>query len=114
MRISDWSSDVCSSDLYYNAIPGPRPAFRQVFRIFGMDRLGWLVPWEFSPTLVAAFLVAIALFVRGQRVHRVDGEIGIASCRESVWPYVSISVAAVSLTNKQTLSIQRLRYILTL
>jgi len=36
-----------------------------------MDRLGWLVPWEFSPTLVAAFVVAIVLFVRGQRVHRV-------------------------------------------
>lgn len=38
-----------------------------------MDRLGWLVPWEFSPTLVAAFLAAIALFLRGQRVHRVNG-----------------------------------------
>ncbi len=36
-----------------------------------MDRLGWLVPWEFSPTLVAAFVAAIVLFVRGQRVHRV-------------------------------------------
>jgi len=45
--------------------------FRQDFRIFGMDRLGWLVPWEFSPTLVAAFVAAIVLFVRGQRVHRV-------------------------------------------
>ena len=38
-----------------------------------MDRLGWLVPWEFSPTLVAAFVAAIVLFVRGQRVHRVTG-----------------------------------------
>ena len=36
-----------------------------------MDLLGWLVPWEFSPTLIAAFVAAIALFVRGQRVHRV-------------------------------------------
>lgn len=36
-----------------------------------MDSLGWLVPWEFSPTLVAAFVVAIVLFLRGQRVHRV-------------------------------------------
>ncbi|ARP96272.1 cytochrome c oxidase assembly protein [Bordetella genomosp. 13] len=36
-----------------------------------MDLLGWLVPWEFSPVLVASFLVAIVLFVRGQRVHRV-------------------------------------------
>jgi len=37
-----------------------------------MDSLGWLVPWEFSPTLVAAFMAAIVLFVRGQRVHRVS------------------------------------------
>lgn len=36
-----------------------------------MDSLGWLVPWEFSPTLVAAFIVAIVLFLRGRRVHRV-------------------------------------------
>jgi len=36
-----------------------------------MDSLGWLVPWEFSPTLVAAFVVAIVLFLRGRRVHRV-------------------------------------------
>lgn len=36
-----------------------------------MDSLEWLVPWEFSPTLVASFLVAIVLFVRGQRVHHV-------------------------------------------
>ena len=37
-----------------------------------MDSLGWLVPWEFSPTLVVAFVVASVLFVRGQRVHRVS------------------------------------------
>lgn len=36
-----------------------------------MDRLGWLVPWELSPTLVVAYVAAIVLFVRGQRVHRV-------------------------------------------
>jgi len=36
-----------------------------------LDLLAWLVPWEFSPTLIAAFLAASALFLRGQRVHRV-------------------------------------------
>uniref|UniRef100_UPI0033424E7C cytochrome c oxidase assembly protein n=1 Tax=Castellaniella defragrans TaxID=75697 RepID=UPI0033424E7C len=36
-----------------------------------MDVLGWLRPWEFSPTLVLAFVAAAALFVRGRRVHRV-------------------------------------------
>src|SRR5690606_26504304 len=40
---------------------------------FGMDWLGWLTPWEFSPALIAAFVAGIVLFVRGQRVHRVNG-----------------------------------------
>jgi len=33
--------------------------------------LGWLIPWEFSPALVIAFIASGVLFVRGTRVHRV-------------------------------------------
>ncbi|OZI71496.1 cytochrome c oxidase assembly protein [Bordetella genomosp. 12] len=36
-----------------------------------MDVLAWLIPWEFSPTLVLAFALSIVLFVRGRRVHHV-------------------------------------------
>lgn len=36
-----------------------------------MDVLGWLRPWEFSPTFVLVFLGVAVLFVRGRRVHRV-------------------------------------------
>lgn len=36
-----------------------------------MTLFEWLIPWEFSPTLVLAFIAAGALFVRGARVHRV-------------------------------------------
>ncbi len=36
-----------------------------------MTLLDWLTPWEFSPTLILAFVVAAGLFVRGARVHRV-------------------------------------------
>jgi len=36
-----------------------------------VDWLSWLIPWEFSPTLVAAFVIASALFLRGVRRHRV-------------------------------------------
>ncbi|ALM84640.1 cytochrome c oxidase assembly protein [Bordetella sp. N] len=36
-----------------------------------MDWLDWLVPWEFSPTLVVLFLASAFLFVRGGRTHRV-------------------------------------------
>jgi putative membrane protein len=38
-----------------------------------VDILDWLVPWEFSPTLVAMFVAAAWLFVRGGRIHRVSG-----------------------------------------
>ncbi len=37
----------------------------------GMDLLAWLRPWEFSPSLVLAFLLSVVLFVRGRRVHSV-------------------------------------------
>lgn len=36
-----------------------------------MDVIGWLTPWEFSPTFVLVFIVAAGLFVRGAFVHRV-------------------------------------------
>jgi putative membrane protein len=37
-----------------------------------MDWIRWLVPWEFSPTLLLCFAIGITLFVRGQRVHKVS------------------------------------------
>lgn len=37
-----------------------------------MDFIGWLIPWEFSPTLVLLFIVGGALFYRGARAHRVS------------------------------------------
>src|SRR5690606_39295350 len=33
--------------------------------------LDWLTPWEFSPTLVAAFIAGCTLFIRGTRARRV-------------------------------------------
>ncbi len=37
-----------------------------------MDWIGWLKPWETSPTLIACFVIAAWLFVRGCRVHHVN------------------------------------------
>ena len=37
-----------------------------------MDWIGWLKPWEASPTLIICFLAAAWLFLRGQRVHHVS------------------------------------------
>jgi putative membrane protein len=36
-----------------------------------MDGIVWLVPWEFSPTLVGVFTGAALWFARGCRVHRI-------------------------------------------
>lgn len=35
-----------------------------------MILLDWLTPWEFSPTLIVSFIVAMLLYVRGSRVHK--------------------------------------------
>jgi len=37
-----------------------------------VDLIFWLHPWEFSPTLIAVFIASAALFLRGQRVHKVN------------------------------------------
>jgi putative membrane protein len=44
-----------------------------LFGIPSVAWLDWLIPWEFSPTLVALFVAGGILFVRGGRVHRVSG-----------------------------------------
>src|SRR3546814_2847627 len=68
MRISDWSSDVCSSDLQRHA--GARTAAHR-------DR---------RPAL---FQLAIELARAGEHQrHLRQGEIGRASCRERVCQYV--------------------------
>src|SRR3546814_19531155 len=76
MRISSWSSDVCSSYLLR----------------FDAGFAGHLVG--------CVQQVGHLLDIRGDKAgHHALGvdEIGSASCRERVCPYVSISVAAVSI-----------------
>src|SRR3546814_19435183 len=88
MRISDWSSDVCSSDLGWPTRPHglalqcrERKRFLHRFPPKKQDE---------SP---------VTSFASGQR-H--EGQIGRTSCRESVCQYVLISVVAVALKKKQT------------
>src|SRR3546814_5505328 len=95
MRISDWSSDVCSSDLVAKLQPegfvrkieadaGERAALAERLDLISLDRLEAKLH---------------AKFVAGGPVVRVAGrfqasavqscvEIGRASCREMVCPYV--------------------------
>src|SRR3546814_7697231 len=87
MRISDWSSDVCSSDLAHHgarlhrggaALSGARRG--AVWHRAAPEVRRGPVPHDPGPV--------------------ADPEIGRASCRERVCEYVSISVCAGSLQKK--------------
>src|SRR3546814_18921992 len=107
MRISDWSSDVCSSDLRC------RPRVRSGHQHRDRCRCNTVAAADDDRDAGAA---GAEFPVRHHplRQHRTAGvvpggpartpggipEIGRASCRERVCQYVSISVVAVSLTKK--------------
>src|SRR3546814_16379635 len=89
MRISDWSSDVCSSDLLGIHCDEHREelvlARRGALALGGSELFGARHPWRVhvgQPEL---------------REPRTILEIGRESCRVRVCQYVSISVVAVSL-----------------
>src|SRR3546814_15619062 len=97
MRISDWSSDVCSSDLNEHT------------------KMIW-VETPTNPTLKIIDIEALAAVARESgALLAVDNtfatpylqtpmdQIGRASCRERVCQYVSISVVAVSLKKNKHL-----------
>src|SRR3546814_16626289 len=81
MRISDWSSDVCSSDL--SRIDAQRS---------GLDDL--------APNELVYGRTGFTFINAAFAYTRPGGKIGRASCRERVCQYVSISVVAVSLKQK--------------
>src|SRR3546814_5880207 len=106
VRISDWSSDVCSSDLQ-------EPAVDERAAASGLSESRVHVRGSLEPFDRASVLGSAAVFVatseRSDWPWRVIealtvgtpiAEIGRASCRERVCQYVWISVVAVSLTTK--------------
>src|SRR3546814_13404540 len=101
MRISDWSSDVCSSDLekHYpgrvSATALQNPDFAAYAQAFGGHGERVESTEQFAP----AFERALASG-KPAILHCLLDQIGRASCRERVCQYVSISVVAVSLNNK--------------
>src|SRR3546814_18730986 len=85
-RISDWSSDVCSSDLHWLA---PYAIFYGYRSGGGACRAPLVSYWS-------------ALSQSNARCHPLSpAQIGRASCRERVCQYVSISVVAGTSKNKQ-------------
>src|SRR3546814_16518167 len=99
MRISDWSSDVCSSDLGFYAIGSSRPigdiVDERTAAIFelGLSNLS-MSPTGFSEakTLERFENGLIDLYRRQglfyQNTKAVELKIGRASCRERVCQYV--------------------------
>src|SRR3546814_3180635 len=105
MRISDWSSDVCSSDLAVALGVGdvagaaaPRAVHHladlaRALGAHGPDHLVDLialvdVEGEGVPTPAALGERLARRSLSGEVVDRVEGEIGRASCRERVCQYV--------------------------
>src|SRR3546814_19923344 len=93
MRISDWSSDVCSSDLRTHPETGRKALYVNVAHTL---RFKDMTEEESAPLLSYLFQ------------HQVRPEqIGRASCRERVCQYVWITVHAVSLIKKENDIIMR-------
>src|SRR3546814_17924204 len=106
MRISDWSSDVCSSDLRN----GTLAAEPRVVRQEGVDSSNGRYSRRVIDLGIAAFKGCSPLKLPQEYYQTSNGgwsnlnyhwpQIGRASCRERVCQYVSISVVAVSLKKK--------------
>src|SRR3546814_20982676 len=101
MRISDWSSDVCSSDRDHppdhevRALEENRRhrPFRLIDR--GAAIRAALLGEAQLPT--GRRLLPVMAHLPGEEVHLGAPEIGRASCRERVCPYVYISLFAFQL-----------------
>src|SRR3546814_20619259 len=98
MRISDWSSDVCSSDLVDQHQIGPVTLLPLRILLLRTSEAA-LQHFAHHRKIVARhclcpFDVALAIGVFAET------QIGRASCRERVFKYVYISVVAVSLTQQ--------------
>src|SRR3546814_10097342 len=85
MRISDWSSDVCSSDLYKSDDLGDPMISEEHITAFG-----WATPQDLDDIMSLSLRIndyLSGLFL-GIGLKLVDFKIGRASCRERVCQYV--------------------------
>src|SRR3546814_9634326 len=100
MRISDWSSDVCSSDLASLAFhPQALPGLEAELVWFDIDYTDRVVEpiTSFSQALSnPAFFEFVQLNPSPDEQAAIVAKIGRASCRERVCQYVYISVVAGS------------------
>src|SRR3546814_20369107 len=107
MRISDWSSDVCSSDLQWGAIPVPRQLIGQAQLFVREAAARNRQEKEAGPEGRTQARSARGRqgdevrrrSARGAACRRLSAapctQIGRASCREGVWQTVEITAVAV-------------------
>src|SRR3546814_16977857 len=103
MRISDWSSDVCSSDLSLFADITLPAASRSDLDSSARTQLDQPIPIALQNSIVEVCHLPISKsdYKRKSNIPAPTSvEIGRASCRERVCPYVSISEVAVSFNKK--------------
>src|SRR3546814_15672646 len=104
MRISDWSSDVCSSDLDRNVRSGRRGILagllQDAARRAQAGRRRRDSGHHHQPEDLRRIPQQARLHPEVQFPGRIV-EMGRASCRERVWQYVKISVFAETLTKKE-------------
>src|SRR3546814_14761146 len=109
MRISDWSSDVCSSDL---AVYSPGMGFIMT-EVVALTAGTMFLMWVGEQVTERGVGNGVSLIIFAGIVAGLPGavittlesfsnEIGRASCRERVCQYVKISGGAVSFKKKKT------------
>src|SRR3546814_17764749 len=99
MRISDWSSDVCSSDLVRVTVD--RDAVGIQFHDL-VQRTAEAVHTLERQTIDQVDAGRTERRLTRRLKHLAGLQIGSASCRERVCQYVSISVVAVAYKKKKT------------
>src|SRR3546814_16344527 len=104
MRISDWSSDVCSSDLLGRrggeVEAGAGVLQRRFVGEADQPHPADLATHGGNGAVARNLHLAVVGGHEDRAVGALNGKIGRASCRERVCQYVEISVVAVSLKKK--------------
>src|SRR3546814_12057759 len=106
MRISDWSSDVCSSDLVRIARGDRRKRVRsRIDALIGAEHDAGAAVADFDPTIddhdARAITIPTHREARAAHAHLAVAELGRAARRDRVREYVLITVVAVMLKAKR-------------
>src|SRR3546814_16228086 len=108
MRISDWSSDVCSSDLpitNHCSVPETNTTRAKEQQCRSNRLRNWVaVETKNRCREISATITIFCQTINNNERHikRDLGKIGRASSRERVCKYVEISLVSVPLTKKKT------------